>query len=69
MQQLDFAFTVDPNGTMVAHRADCPTARQLAAEGAPVITMIGCLLPLRDEIKRHSCLTVSAPRSPGRTSA
>ena len=52
----DFTFTVEPDGAMLAHRTDCPLARRLQSQGEPVLTMIGCQLPLRDAVKRHSCL-------------
>jgi hypothetical protein len=41
---------------VLAHRANCPIARQAAAQGKPVLTMFQCSEPLPGDIKRHSCL-------------
>lgn len=42
MPTRDFAVTQGVGGVMVLHRADCPHARQLAAEGEPVMTLLDC---------------------------
>jgi hypothetical protein len=52
----DIALTEDENGVVLAHRADCPDVRRQAAEGRPVVTMVGCQGPLPLRIKRHACL-------------
>ena len=55
----DYALTTTDKGTLLAHRADCPMARKAAADGEPVLTMIGCLQPLPDNLERHTCLTMN----------
>ena len=52
----DIALTEGPDGEVLAHRADCPEARKMAAAGMPVATMFGIQKPLPDDVKRHSCL-------------
>jgi hypothetical protein len=47
---------------VLAHRANCPVAREAAAQGKPVLTMFDCSEPLPSEIKRHSCLEERPPR-------
>ena len=54
--QMDLALTEGPTGGAIAHRADCPQVRALAAAGQPVMTMLGCEKPLPADVPRHSCL-------------
>jgi hypothetical protein len=53
---MDLALTEGRNGKAIAHRADCPEVRALAAAGQPVMTMLGCEKPLPADVPRHSCL-------------
>jgi hypothetical protein len=42
-QEQDYALVGDiVTGTMSLHQARCPTARKAAADGYPVMTMLGC---------------------------
>jgi hypothetical protein len=46
-------------GWAILHRADCPQVRQLAADGVPVLTMLGCeRMPPADNARLiwHTCL-------------
>jgi hypothetical protein len=52
----DIALTSDGRGGVLAHRADCPEARQMADRGEPVLTMFGIEKPLEPNIRRHTCL-------------
>jgi hypothetical protein len=43
MGNRDYAFVGDERtGIIAVHRADCPVARQAAADGKPVMTLIDC---------------------------
>ena len=55
---IDLAIVHDnATGEVTLHRADCPLVRKMAAEGHPVMTMIGCeKLPDVIEYKWHSCM-------------
>ena len=54
---IDLALVHDNvTGEMLVHRADCPEARRMAAEGHPVMNMFGCEKLPPEEYKRHSCL-------------
>lgn len=57
---MDLSFTTEPDGAMLAHHIDCHLVRRLQSEGEPILTMIGCQLPLRDAVKKHSCLELPA---------
>jgi hypothetical protein len=52
---FDIAFTQEPDGSMLLHRADCKIARQQAAEGRPVATLYGCEI-LPTGTKRCACM-------------
>ncbi len=43
-------------GEIVAHTADCPAVRALAANGVEVATLLGCTTPLPAGTKLHACL-------------
>ena len=60
----DYALTADERGRAIAHRADCPAARQAAARGEPVISMFDCKHPLPSYLPWHSCLTGDSGRKP-----
>ena len=50
----DIALAPEKDGTLMAHRADCPYVRMLAANDVPVMTMLGCKkLP---DLPFHDCL-------------
>lgn len=54
---LDLAVTEETDGRMMLHRADCPHARKLAAEGQPVLTMLDCRdSPFMNTLPHHDCL-------------
>jgi hypothetical protein len=55
---MDYALTIDDTdkSKLLAHKADCPMARKLAAAGEPVMTLFQCEAPLPADIKRHTCL-------------
>ena len=53
----DYALTLDDDGGLMAHRADCREARRRAEAGEPVMTLLQCEAPLPSDLKRHSCLT------------
>ena len=61
---MDLALTEGPNGKAIAHRADCPQVRALAAAGQPVMTMLGCEKPLPADVPRHACLDGPAAGGP-----
>jgi hypothetical protein len=45
-------------GEILLHRADCPEVRQMAADGHPVMTMLGCRKgSWPDVCPWHSCIT------------
>ena len=54
---IDLAFAPDESGEhLVAHRADCPTVRRMAADGVFVATMLGCDGMPPADVPRHDCL-------------
>jgi len=55
MAEFDIALTTDGEGRFLVHRADCPDVRLKAANGEPVITMLGCKV-MPDLLKWHTCL-------------
>jgi hypothetical protein len=52
----DYALTEGPDGKVMAHKANCPIAKGMAAAGEPVITLFQCENGLPKDIPRHSCL-------------
>lgn len=53
----DLAIAKGEDGEMMVHRANCPSVRAQAANGEPVMTMLGCRrLPSRRKVKWHECL-------------
>jgi hypothetical protein len=57
---IDLALVHDNDtGEVMLHTANCPEARRMAANGHPVMTMLGCeKLPDVIEYKWHSCITI-----------
>lgn len=57
-EKTDIALVVEPDDILVAHQVACPAAREAAAAGWPVMTMIGCERMIgRDETHRwHRCM-------------
>ena len=54
MKEFNLAIVAEDEG-LVLHQANCPDARQAAAYGKPVMTLLGCKTIPAGE-KRHSCL-------------
>lgn len=53
----NIALVQDPDGDCTVHRAECPAAREAAAAGRPVLTMLGVQRSIpRDQYRQHDCM-------------
>jgi hypothetical protein len=55
MKRFDLVLTEGPDGTVLAHKLDCPMVQQHRMHGRPLCTMIGCELPLPKNLQWHEC--------------
>lgn len=63
--RIDLSLVCGPGLEITVHRADCPEVRQAAAEGIPVMTMLGCqVMPEQDKHLWHSCMEAPDDNTP-----